>query len=142
MGLNFNDKSLKNIFEYNNILPNAADKETKQKAHTEKAEHTAKKQTKRIKTTKGNKAKTTTAAATSETTTTQGIKQGTTRRTLQISTEQLETIEALSIFTSASKVSVLTSLIKWGTERLEKEHPTLTKEALKTYRSIKKEIFT
>lgn len=116
-GLNFNDDSVKDIFNFNNIY----DKEP-QKPQPIKKDFTEPQQPIKAET-----------KTTSLNTTDKGLKSGFTRTTLEIDTNQLNKIKALSFLTQIKKVDILTQLLERGLTELKKEKPELIDEALTKY---------
>lgn len=134
-GLNFNDESIADIFNYNNPFKQTTKAEPTTEPQTAKAVskmEAPKQELKRSENEARNK---------TQNTTTKGLQSGTTRTTLQIATDHLETIEALATFTHNSKIDILTQLLNRAIEELDKAQPQLLKQALKQHREIKKQLF-
>lgn len=124
-GLNFNDASVQNIFAFNNY---------KQPTQPQQPIKTEPQPTTEAKPQQ-------TYTSHTQKTTDKGLKDGDTRTTLAIAKRHLQILDALSSYTSISKINILTQLLDKGLDELKKTHPTLTDDALKQFCSINKSLF-
>ena len=145
-GLNFNDESIQDIFNYNNPdyhraravskMETSQQETIKQDVRPQQAQTRSENEAREKQSNIGKK------YTKHETpTTNNGLKGENKRTSLIINGDQLEIIDALTSYTNIKKVEVLTQLLQKGIDELNRKQPDLIHNALDTYRAIKKSLF-